>query len=68
MVVNEKNPEDMKTKGVEDDSPDSLRYGLMSRPSASKLPQADPAATWMFQQIFKSRPWGNRLGSEATHR
>ena len=53
---------------VEDDAPDALRYGLMSRPSASKLPQADPAATWMFQQIFKSRPWGTRLGSEATHR
>lgn len=68
MVVNEKNPEDMKTKGVEDDAPDALRYGLMSRPSASKLPQADPAATWMFQQLFKSRPWGTRLGSEATHR
>lgn len=68
MVINEKNPEDMKTKGVEDDAPDCLRYGLMSRPSASKLPMADPSTQWIRRELAKQRIWGTPLGSEAVHR
>jgi phage terminase large subunit len=69
MVIDDKDPEDMKTKGVEDHACDALRYALQSRPTASRLPAAETSRSWMMREMMKSKGRTvNRLGSEARHR
>lgn len=65
MVVSDTDPEDMKTKHVEDHAVDTLRYGLQSRPSASRLP-VNVEMSYARRQLMKERPTFSRLGSEAT--
>ena len=47
---------------------DTLRYALMSRPSASKFPTQDPVSAQIFRDLFRTQTRSHRLGSEATHR
>lgn len=46
---------------------DALRYGLMSRPTASRLPQ-NTELSFARKQLLLERPLGSRLGTEATRR
>jgi phage terminase large subunit len=64
MTVSDIDPEDMKTKHVEDHAVDALRYALQSRPSASRLP-VNTEMSWVRRQMLKDRPTAGRLGSEA---
>lgn len=69
MVCDPNDPEDIVTRGVEDEAADLLRYFVMSRPSASREPKADPKLQWILNEIAKRRRRNNgRLGTEATRR
>jgi hypothetical protein len=68
MVVDQKNPADMETRGVEDEGADCTRYFVMSRPTASKEPGPDPKLGWIFREIARRKSRGLRLGTEATRR
>jgi hypothetical protein len=68
MVIDPKNPEDMLTRGVEDEAADCARYFVMSRPSPSKEPPVDNGVREMLAYIAKQRKSAGRLGSEAVRR
>lgn len=55
MTVDPKNPNDMITKGVEDEASDDMRYFVMSRPGASKIPKPNPNVQWIFDAIAKRK-------------
>jgi len=68
MVVDPKNPEDMVTRGVEDEAADCTRYFVMSRPSPSKEPPVDEGLKEILAMIAKQKRASGRIGTEATRR
>lgn len=70
MVIDEKNPEDIQTRGVEDDGPDALRYFCMSRAAPSREPRRPQSAARreIEAHMAKKRRSMRRLGAESTHR
>lgn len=69
LIVDPKDPEDLLTRGVEDDGADALRYLVMSRLAPSHVEETvDPAIREMLAMIAKQRRVASRLGSEATRR
>jgi hypothetical protein len=66
MVVDPKNPNDIQTKGVEDEGADDTRYFVMSRPSASHERQSNPDTQWILDHIARKRRGLHRLGREST--
>lgn len=70
MVIDEKDPEDIVSRGVDDHGPDALRYLVMSRlsPSREPKPPKSPARAEIDRLIARKRRSAGRLGSEATRR
>jgi hypothetical protein len=68
MVVDPKDPEDIETRGVEDEAADCLRYLVMSRLAPSKEPPIDNGVREMLAMVAKLRRQQNThvLGSEAS--
>jgi len=67
LVHDEGKPEDVNTDG-EDHAPDSLRYGLMSRPAPKPIPvvnaPSDFSAITAYKEIEARRRRLGRIGSE----
>lgn len=72
MAVDPKNPADMLTVGVEDDSADDCRYFVMSRPGRSREPSSAPPTPPLRREIEaliqKKKRTRFRMGAEATRR
>jgi len=68
LIVDPKDPEDLETRGVEDDGADALRYLVMSRLTPSREPQIDSGIQAMLTAIAKRRRSEGRLGVEAMRR
>lgn len=69
MIVDPKNPADIETRGVEDESVDCDRYFVMSRPAPSREPQhANPGVQEILDLIAKRRRSSGRIGTEAMRR
>jgi len=65
LVHDTKNPEDVNTDG-DDDAPDSLRYGLMTRPHKTTIPKKnEPPDTFnaVFKKIQESKSLQGYVGS-----
>jgi phage terminase large subunit len=71
MVVNPKDPEDIETRGVEDEAADCLRYLVMSRVAPSKAPPVDAGvqeALAMIRQLRRKQSNQSLVGSESVRR
>lgn len=70
MVVDPKDPADIETRGVEDESVDCDRYFVMSRPAPSRepKPEINPGVREALEFIAKQRRMRGRIGTEAMRR
>jgi hypothetical protein len=62
MVVDPKDPQDMVTVGVEDDSADCLRYFCQDRGGASREPKrSNPEVQWIWNEINRRNRQDSRM-------
>jgi len=64
LVHDQKNPEDVDSSG-DDHAPDSLRYGLMTKPRVSTKPYVKPPVRsfdWIMKQSYEERALRSYVG------